>query len=481
MPEPARRRPARTTVALLAAVISALAAVAVVLVAAPAGAAGSRLVGAASGRCLTVVGGSTTAGAAVEIRDCTGAASQAWLTTAAGELRVYDTLCLDAENRGTTAGTRLVTWTCNGQPNQRFQLTSGGTVTQSGLCADVTGAGTANGTPVTLWTCNGQTNQRWTYGGATTPPPTTTPPPAGCTARPVDAAATQPARNVLCYLYSQYGNHILSGQQESTWVSGPDYEMNYIRNNTGKLPAIRGLDRGDAPDFGARALSWWNSGGIPMVGYHMGSPAQASDGYSGSRLRANISAALTSGTADNTRLRQRLDGLAAQLRVVQNGGGAVIFRPWHEAGGTWFWWSMEGGAPYVRLWQYTFDYLTRTQGLHNLVWLLPFNGSPDRSFAPSKAYYDLGGPDTYASNTGPLTSLFNAARNILGSTVPIALHENGPIPDPAQLQSTNTRWVLFNTWHTTWLTDTSANPVAHLRTVYTSPYVITLDELPDLG
>lgn len=142
---------------------------------------------------------------------------------------------------------------------------------------------------------------------------------------------------------------------------------------------------------------------------------------------------------------------------------------------------MEGGAQYVRLWQYTFDYLTRTQGLHNLVWLLPFNGSPDRSFAPAKSYYDLGGPDTYASDHGPLTSLFGAARTILGPTVPIALHENGPIPDPAQLQSTGTRWVLFNTWHTTWLTDTSTNPVSLLRTVYTSPYVITLDEMPDLG
>lgn len=407
-----------------------------------------------------------------------------------GELRVYDTLCLDAENRGTTAGTRLLTWGCNGQTNQRFRLNSDGSVTADpGLCLDVTGATTANGTAVVLWTCNGQSNQRWTSGGGTTSPsptspsptsPSPTPPTGNCSAQPVDPAATRQARNVLCYLYSQYGNHIVSGQQESTWVSGPDYEMNYVHDISGKYPVVRGMDRGDSPDFGARALAWWNSGGIPMVGYHMGSPSQDSDGYAGSQMRANISAALTAGTADNTRLRQRLDGLAAQLRVVQNGGGAVILRPWHEAGGTWFWWSMEGGAQYVRLWRYTFDYLRTTQGLHNLVWLLPFNGSPDPSFSPGKAYYDLGGPDTYASNYGPLTSLYNSARTILGSTVPIALHENGPIPDPDQLQSTNTRWVLFNTWHTTWLTDQSHNSTAQIRKTYTSSYVVTRDEMPSL-
>src|SRR5689334_4484164 len=91
-----------------------------------------------------------------------------------------------------------------------------------------------------------------------------------CSVAPVDAAATTAAKRLLCYLYSVYGNHILSGQQESTWVGGPDYEMNYIYNIAKKYPAIRGQDMGDSPDFGSRGLSWWNAGGIPMVGYHMG-------------------------------------------------------------------------------------------------------------------------------------------------------------------------------------------------------------------
>jgi hypothetical protein len=476
---PARRtrRARRTLIAGLAA--AAVVASTLISVQLAAAAVGVPLVSAASNRCLDVTGNVTTNGTQIQIWDCNNQPNQGWVLTTAGELRTFnESKCLDVPGGATTTGTILTIWDCNGGANQRFTRTGDGSIrsTQSGLCLDVTGNATANGTRVQLWNCNGQPNQRWSGGTATSSPP-----PSGCAATPVDPAATRQARNLLCYLYSQYGNHILSGQQESTWVSGPDYEMNYIFSNTGKYPAVRGQDMGDAPTFGTRALAWWNAGGIPMVGYHMGSPAQDSDGYAGSQMRANISAALTPGTADYTRLTRRLDGVAAQLKIVQDGGGAVLWRPYHEAGGTWFWWSMEGGAQYVRLWQFTYNYLTRTKGLHNLVWLHPYNGAPNASFYPGKAYVDVGGADTYANDHSAQNGLYNATRAIVGGTIPIALHENGPIPDPGQLQSTGTRWVLFNTWHTTWLTNTSSNPISLLRTVYTSGYVVTRDEVPNLN
>lgn len=438
-------------------------------------------VGAASGRCLTVVGNSTTAGAEVQISDCNGQASQRWNFTSAGELRIYnDTRCLDVEAARTAPGTRLLIWNCNNQQNQRFTL-NGNTIVanQSGLCADVVGAATANGTRVALWTCNGQSNQLWTQNGAPPPPP---PPPPGqtCNVAPVDPQASAAARRLLCYVYSQYGNHILSGQQESTWVSGPDYEMNYILSNTGKLPAIRGLDMGDSPNFAGRAIAWWNAGGIPMVGYHMGAPSQSQDGHSGSLLTANINNTLTPGTSEYRVFLQRLDAAAAQLQQAQAANVPILWRPFHEAGGTWFWWSKEGGSQYNRLWRFMFDYYTRVKGLHNLVWMHPFNGSPQASFYPGRQYVDIGGADTYASNHNPLTAMFNTTRNIYGTTIPIALHENGPIPDPAQLQSTATRWVLFNTWHTSWLVNNSQNSPAVLNQYYNSAYVVTRDEVPNL-
>lgn len=350
----------------------------------------------------------------------------------------------------------------------------------AGTCS---GGGGPTNTPVrTATQGSGPTPTRTNtpIGPTLTPVRTATPNGSTCNIAPVDPNATTQAKKLLCYIYSQYGNHIISGQQESTWVSGPDYEMNYILSNTGKYPAIRGLDMGDSPDFGARALSWWNAGGIPMVSYHMGAPNQTVDGYAGSQLTANINAALTPGTADYGRLTQRLDGWAAQLKIVQNGNGAIIIRPWHEASGTWFWWSKEGASQFNRLWIFTFNYLVNTKGLHNLVWLHPFDGQPSSSWYPGKAYVDFGGADAYAGDHGALNPMFNASKGVYGSTMPIALHENGPIPDPDLLQSSATRWVLFNTWHTTWITDTSKNPISLLQKVYTSSYVVTRDEVPNL-
>ncbi|WP_456786540.1 PQQ-dependent sugar dehydrogenase [Cellulomonas sp. P5_C5] len=123
------------------------------------------ITGVGSGRCLDVNGGARTAKTGVAIRDCTGAANQAWTLTTNGELQVYDAAtCLDVAGQDTTAPAVVQIYPCNGGANQKWRLQTNGTIVgvQSGLCLDVTGRGTANGTVVGLWTCNGQTNQSWT-------------------------------------------------------------------------------------------------------------------------------------------------------------------------------------------------------------------------------------------------------------------------------------------------------------------------------
>src|SRR6478736_4800201 len=66
---------------------------------------------------------------------------------------------------------------------------------------------------------------------------------AGCNVAPVDPDATQPARNLLCYLYSISGNHVLSGQQETSWSNPADDISFYTGNSSiGKAPAVLGGD-----------------------------------------------------------------------------------------------------------------------------------------------------------------------------------------------------------------------------------------------
>lgn len=295
-----------------------------------------------------------------------------------------------------------------------------------------------------------------------------------CGVDPVTPNATQKTRKALCYLYQTYGNHILAGQEENN----DDNAMNYISSNTGKVPAIRAFDVNNtmAP---SQCVAHSRNNGLCVFGYHMG--IVSGDGYQSSQTKTDINTLLTEGSTYNNTFKTRLDNVARMVQTVQDADGVAIMRLFHEAGGTWFWWSMEGGAQFVRVYKYAFNYLTATKGLKNMIWLMPYDGSPDGSFYPGKSLVDLGGADTYAGdgNYDPLNSLYKKCVAIFGSSMPIALHECGPVPDPAQLMSTGTKWLFFNVWTAPYYQSPS-NSVSHLQSVYTSSYVITRDEMPAL-
>lgn len=145
-----------------------------------------------------------------------------------------------------------------------------------------------------------------------------------CGVLPVNPKATQQAKNLLCYLYSQYGKRVLSGEQETSWAN-PDDGMSYIFTNTGKYPVVRGGDYLYPSGTTARAQAWWNAGGIPMLCYHMGAPPQ-SDTYQNSMTAAagGINAVLQPGTASYTSFIQKLDYAAAELLKLQAANVAVL-------------------------------------------------------------------------------------------------------------------------------------------------------------
>ncbi|KOU57033.1 BNR/Asp-box repeat protein [Streptomyces sp. MMG1533] len=119
------------------------------------------LKGAYSGRCLDVPNGQT--GVQVQIYDCSGNANQTITRTAAGELRVSGK-CLAADGDGTTAGTKLILWACNGKTSQQWSFRVDRTIVNrsNGLVIDVTNWGKANGSKVQLWTGLGNATQQWT-------------------------------------------------------------------------------------------------------------------------------------------------------------------------------------------------------------------------------------------------------------------------------------------------------------------------------
>jgi hypothetical protein len=300
---------------------------------------------------------------------------------------------------------------------------------------------------------------------------------SGCSVAPVNPNATPQARNLLCYLYSQYGNHVLSGQQETSW-SNPEGDISWYANNGMQAPAVMGGDYLYPSGTSTRAIAYWNAGGITMIRYHMGAPP-ASDTYENSQGTTNIDNVLREGTTENNSFKSKLDYVAAELQKLENANVAVLWAPFHEVQANgWFWWAKGSGAQFVSLWRYMFDYLQNTKGLNNLVWLMPYSGSPNSAYYPGKAYLDLSGPDTYATNQ-PFTSLYSNARNIVGTTVPIPLHETGLIPNPDNMFPTAAPWVLFNIW-AGYQSDGSHNTLTNIRNVYANSRTVTRNQVPNL-
>jgi Glycosyl hydrolase family 26 len=330
-----------------------------------------------------------------------------------------------------------------------------------------------------------------------------------CGVSPVSPNASPQAKNLLCYLYSIKGNHVLAGQQEANWNANPA-DITWYSTNIGKFPSVLGSDflyHGNAScsqetPSTARGIAYWNAGGIPMFRYHMGMPNAgttcADDCFSGGAncaepttppTAAFFTHLVTPGTPENAALDARLDYVAVQIGAMQAANVPIILAIYHETQPNgWFWWAQTAsGSAFVDLWTYTFDYLTKTKGLTNILWLMPFSGSPNLAFYPGKPFVDIGGPDEYSKPTNLATfnasGNFGPAANIFGNTMPIALHETGSAVQPDTLFPTAAPWVLFNVWATyenTVVGGFTYNTTSSLQTAYASPFVVTRDQVPDL-
>ena len=131
---------------------------------APSGASPTTIVGAPSGKCLSVTGGSTTPGTTSDIYTCNGSASEHWLVNANGTITGASSgLCLEVQGSATADKSLAGVNTCTGGANQRWTVNASGTIVgaQSGKCLSVYGASTANYADAEIYTCNGSGSENW--------------------------------------------------------------------------------------------------------------------------------------------------------------------------------------------------------------------------------------------------------------------------------------------------------------------------------
>ncbi|HTU73943.1 MAG TPA: glycosyl hydrolase family protein [Trebonia sp.] len=125
---------------------------------------GTTLVGGLSGKCLSVSGGSATAGAAADIYTCNGSGSENWTLGSDGEIVGGPSGdCLQVAGGSTSSYAGVDIEPCDGSAGQRWTVTPSGTIVgvQSGLCLSVLGASTANYATADLYTCNGSGSESW--------------------------------------------------------------------------------------------------------------------------------------------------------------------------------------------------------------------------------------------------------------------------------------------------------------------------------
>lgn len=79
----------------------------------------------------------------------------------------------------------------------------------------------------------------------------------------------------------------------------------------------------------------------------------------------------------------------------------LVFRPFHEMTGDWFWWGRQIGADtYVKLFRLTVDYL-RKAGIRNILYCWAPDKTADFSFYPGDDFVDVLGYDAYEPGLKP--------------------------------------------------------------------------------
>lgn len=292
--------------------------------------------------------------------------------------------------------------------------------------------------------------------------------------------ASEAAKKLYQYISDTYGKAIISGQQESTWMGSDQYEFDYIFGKTGKYPAIRGLDymNDDFKGVNKRAKEWYDRGGIVTICWHCGCDFSGSWSECMETELSDWNAVLTEGTKEYDAFIAGMDKAAKALKELKEQNIPVLWRPFHEFDGGWFWWGKGGAENFQKLWKIMYDRYTNYWGLDNLIWVCGFsgNGADYDKWYPGDSYVDIAGADSYTD--GANANLYNLVKNTAGENIPICFHECGRIPTAEQLKTGKANWVWFMTWHTEFITD--KNDVDDLKNIFNDPYVITLDELPDL-
>jgi mannan endo-1,4-beta-mannosidase len=237
------------------------------------------------------------------------------------------------------------------------------------------------------------------------------------------------------------------------------------------------------------AKNQWRRGALVHLMYHACPPTQSEAcGWEGGVLSGlsndQWDELVSDGTPLNNVWKSRLNSIVPYLEDLKNNGVAVLWQPLHEMNQQKFWWGGRPGPNGTRkLFQITHDYLVKSRGLTNLIWIWDiqdFAGFPQdlsggwKGYNPGDSYWDIAALDVYGTDRrGYANDKYNAMVNVAEGK-PIAIGECDRLPTAEELTA-QLGWVFFMAWAELVKTKNSPQEIARL---YDSRKTLALSELP---
>ena len=316
----------------------------------------------------------------------------------------------------------------------------------------------------------------------------------GAVAEPIKLATPSPSAEAVAlygYLQEISGHRTLSGQHCAPLVGST--RLPAVLKATKHYPAVFSQDFGfsepgtwDGINFRQQlvdeAIRRHEEGFVINLMWHAvrpieDEPVDFQTSIQGKLTDAEWHDLVTPGTAINERWKSQVDVIAFFLKQLRNAGVPVLWRPYHEMNGAWFWWGARPGDDgYKKLYRMLYDRLVNFHKLNNLIWVFGGNEirekvAPYADFFPGQDVVDVVATDVY--NTGFAPADYDALL-ALAAGKPIALAEVGPLPTPEILQK-EPRWAWFVAWG-----DVASNWKERDKVLatYNNEAVLTWEKLP---
>ncbi|MFK4300852.1 mannan endo-1,4-beta-mannosidase [Paenibacillus sp. RC254] len=304
-------------------------------------------------------------------------------------------------------------------------------------------------------------------------------------APPVNSQASAKARQLLTYLSNVPGGTLISGQHD--YLEAPDEQNNKLQQISGQYAGLHGYEFGGLANQSHAALQeqrlrvvdsaiqWSQSGGIVAITFHQALPGKPKTwkNVQTKLSQAEFNRYITPGTPQYQQLIADIDEVALSLKTLRDADVPVLWRPYHEMNGNWFWWGNKQN--YAKLWNVMYDRFVNVHHLDNLLWVWSPNAPNVYSTPYSRTFPGINRVDILAAdiyNNDYKASYYTGLLK-LAQGKPIGIGESNILPS-ANVLKNQPAWAYAMTWGKELSTTNSQSAI---RTFMNQNNIITRDLL----